>query len=143
MKKYLLVVMGFVAIFIILSILFVGNKSNSKLSYVNSSENNIVVNTPLPGERVGKKFTVTGFARGSWFFEASFPVILNDIKGVPLSRLPASAKGEWMTENFVPFEAVVEVPETFSGEAVLTLRKDNPSDIRANDASVSFPLVVQ
>lgn len=111
--------------------------------YSNSTPHVIVVSAPTPGARVGKRFTVSGIARGNWYFEASFPIVLMGSRGEILVRQPVQAKGEWMTEKFVPFETVIIAPETYRGPALLVLKKDNPSGIPQYDASVSFPVLIQ
>ncbi len=112
-------------------------------TYINASANLIKVTNPYPGAVTGKTFTVTGEARGTWYFEASFPVELVDMNGKILVQVPAQAQGEWMTENFVPFKVVIKAHADFIGPATLILRKDNPSGMPENDASVSFPITIE
>ena len=94
-----------------------------------------------PGVTVLPKFTVTGEARGVWFFEGSFPVEVLDSEGNQLTIAPAQAQGEWMTEDFVRFSVVLNVGE-YSGPATLVLFKDNPSGLPEHDASLSIPIDV-
>src|SRR3990167_4326237 len=84
----------------------------SKITYVNASIDLIQVILPFPDAVIGKEFKVVGRARGYWFFEASFPIEVLDKDGNQLFIAPAQAKGEWMTEDFVPFEVTVKVPES-------------------------------
>ena len=112
-------------------------------TYVNASAAMIRITNPTPGAVTGKSFTVTGEARGNWFFEASFPIEVRDAAGNLLTTVVAQAEGDWMTTEFVPFTANVTVDDSFIGEAVLTLKKDNPSGLPENDASVSFPFTVE
>ncbi|HWH16446.1 MAG TPA: Gmad2 immunoglobulin-like domain-containing protein [Candidatus Paceibacterota bacterium] len=112
-------------------------------TYVNASADMIRVTNPTPGAVTGKSFTVKGEARGNWFFEASFPIEVRDAAGNLLTTVVAQADGEWMTTEFVPFTAEVTVDDSFIGEAVLTLKKDNPSGLPENDASMSFPFTIE
>lgn len=114
-----------------------------KITYTNASADDIVVELPFPGAVTGKEFTVVGKARGPWFFEASFPVGVFTQGGVLIASGVAQAEGEWMTENFVPFKVTITIPQNFIGEAVLVLRKDNPSGLPENDASISFPITIE
>lgn len=84
---------------------------------------------------------VFGEARGNWYFEASFPVVLLDGNGVEIAHAPAQAQGDWMTENFVPFKTtlIFAMPTTTVG--TLVLKKDNPSGLPHNDAEVRLPVV--
>lgn len=113
------------------------------ITYTNASADLIKIELPFPGAVTGKNFTVKGEARGYWYFEASFPVELLDKDGKIIWQGPAQAQGEWMTENFVPFSVEVKAPLTYIGPATLVLRKDNPSDMREKDASISFPITVE
>lgn len=113
------------------------------IHYTNASSDLIVVELPFPGAVTGKEFSVIGKARGTWFFEASFPIELVDAAGKQIAQGIAQAQGEWMTEDFVPFRADIKVPESFIGPATLILRKDNPSGLSEHDASLSFSIVVE
>ena len=114
-----------------------------KITYVNATEDNIKVELPFPGAVTGKTFSVIGQARGPWFFEASFPIVLLDKDQKVIATSIATAEGEWMTTDFVPFRADIKVPESYMGESTLVLKKDNPSDLRENDAEISFPITVE
>ena len=86
-----------------------------------------------------------GEARGNWYFEASFPIEVRDSAGTVIGTGIGQPVGgaDWMTEDFVPFSAEIEIPETFIGEAVLTLKNDNPSGLPENDRAISFPLTIE
>jgi hypothetical protein len=112
-------------------------------TYQSATADSIVVELPYPGAVTGKEFMVVGKARGTWFFEASFPVVLVDASGNSIATGIAQAEGDWMTENFVPFKATIKAPSSFIGPATLVLRKDNPSGLPENDASISFPITVE
>ncbi|MCR4311472.1 MAG: Gmad2 immunoglobulin-like domain-containing protein, partial [Candidatus Taylorbacteria bacterium] len=67
----------------------------------------IHLNYPRPNQEVLSPLVVTGEARGTWFFEASFPVMLTDWDGRIIAQGIATAKSDWMTADFVPFEATL------------------------------------
>lgn len=115
----------------------------AQITYKNASANDVVVNNPTPGAVTGKSFTVTGKARGPWYFEASFPIQVLDKDGKVLAIGVAQAQGDWMTTEFVPFKVDITVPASYIGKATLVLRKDNPSGMPENDASVSFPFTIE
>src|SRR2546426_6946803 len=79
--------------------------SSSEVPMTDSANDDIRVSRPRPGEIVRSPLVVTGEARGTWFFEASFPVKLLDARGNVIGTALAEAKGAWMTPHFVPFEA--------------------------------------
>jgi glucose/arabinose dehydrogenase len=92
-------------------------------------ENLIRVRTVSPGDTVQSPLTVEGEARGTWFFEASFPVRLLDGNGKEIAVTPAQAQGEWTTQDFVPFRATLEFAPPQTREGMLVLEKDNPSGL--------------
>lgn len=112
--------------------------------YDNASADMIRVDNPHPGGVVGKEFIVTGAARGNWYFEASFPIEIQSETGAIIGGTIATAEGDWMTTDFVPFKSeMIDLPSAFTGPAWLILKKDNPSGLPENDASVRIPIVVE
>jgi hypothetical protein len=102
----------------------------------------IVIDSPRPNELIKGLVSVSGRARGPWYFEASFPVVLVDENGNELATAIAQAEGEWMTENFVPFKASLNIPDSFNGKAKLILKKDNPSGEPQFDDELIVPVVI-
>ncbi|PIP87015.1 hypothetical protein COW81_02430 [Candidatus Campbellbacteria bacterium CG22_combo_CG10-13_8_21_14_all_36_13] len=112
----------------------------------------IVLTYPLPEATVSSPLIITGQARGYWFFEATFPVILTDWDGLIIAEGYAEAildpndeTSTWMTEDFVPFKATLEytvAPETLnvSNRGSLILRKDNPSGLPENDDALEITI---
>lgn len=98
---------------------------------------------PREGIPAGKKFTITGKAPGTWFFEASFPVQVRDANNNKIGEGIAQAQGNWTTTELVSFAATVDLATRYSGSATLVLLKDNPSGLPENDDSVSIPIVIQ
>lgn len=113
------------------------------ISYNNASTSDIVIDLPFPGAVTGKTFTVTGKARGYWFFEASFPITIIDSKGDVIVQTFVQATGDWMTENFVPFAKEIEMPNTYTGKATILIMNDNPSGLPENEKSLSFPITIE
>ena len=107
-----------------------------------NAENSIVVTKPQPGEPVSSPIAIEGSVKGSWFFEASFPIQIIDETGAVIGYGLAKPKGDWMTNDFVAFESSVifSVPKNVS-RGFLILKKDNPSDLREHDASIEIPIV--
>ena len=85
--------------------------------------------------------TVMGEARGTWYFEASFPVELLDAEDNVLAQGTAQAQSDWMTENFVPFHITLTfVPPASGTTGTLVLRKDNPSGDPLRDDALLIPI---
>ncbi|MES2216283.1 MAG: Gmad2 immunoglobulin-like domain-containing protein [Patescibacteria group bacterium] len=103
--------------------------------------NLIHVTMPVKDQVVSAPFRVVGEARGPWFFEASFPVVLTDKDGKIIASTHAQAVGNWMTDKFIPFETTITYTQQISGSrGYLILKKDNPSGLPANDASLTIPV---
>ncbi len=100
----------------------------------------VFVGRPSIGALVTSPLAVEGEARGTWYFEASFPVRLLDGNGIEIGRVPAQAQGDWMTTEFVPFRAEIQfvMPSTPTG--TLVLEKDNPSGLPEHADEVRFPV---
>jgi|GEM_PF-238385 len=107
----------------------------------NCRSNLIVVDTPAPGAMVSSPLVIRGRARGTWFFEGDFPVVLLDAKGNVVAKRFCTAKGEWMTKDFVPFEGTLTFEKPVSGgRGALVLKKDNPADLPEHDDALEIPL---
>lgn len=105
--------------------------------------NLIRIDSPRPNQSVQSPLTIKGEARGNWFFEASFPVILTDWDGRIIAQGIATAKGDWMTTEFVSYEAILTFTvdkNAYSNRGSLILRKDNPSGLPANDDALEIPV---
>ena len=100
----------------------------------------IRVNNPRPNQEIASPLMIEGEARGTWYFEASFPIRLLDEEGNELAVAIAQAQDEWMTEEFVPFKATLEfdTPETSVG--TLVFQKDNPSGLPEHDDELLMPI---
>lgn len=107
---------------------------------------NIQINSPSPNELVTSPINITGQARGTWFFEATFPIQLLDSQRNLITESYASTEEDWMTEEFVSFSAELEfeLPETQNeksyANAFLILEKNNPSDKRELDDEIEFEI---
>lgn len=101
----------------------------------------ITVITPSLGGVVGSPLTVSGQARGYWFFEGSFPIAVETDAGVVVGEGYATvADGEnWMTEDFVPFIGVITfTPPPAGSSGFVVLHRDNPSGLSENDDQFSL-----
>ena len=118
--------------------------STAEQNFSSISNMPIVVSYPLDNQEVSSPIKITGKARGSWFFEAVFPIQLIDIEGNIITSTFATAQSDWMTSDFVNFTANVEYDKTLnSGPALIILSKDNPSDNPDFDQSIFIPVVLK
>jgi len=98
----------------------------------------IKISKPRPNDTIVSPATITGQARGTWFFEGEFTIYLEDVLGNTISQASATAEGDWMTEDFVSFSAALTFDNESSGPGKLYLNKANPSD----DMNLSDSLIV-
>ena len=105
-----------------------------------NTEDSIQVDTPAPNSTITSPLTITGKAKGPWYFEAVFPVKLVDSNGNQIATALAQASSNWMTEDFVPFTVTITFPATTHGSGKLIFAKDNPSDLPQNAGSFEVPV---
>lgn len=87
----------------------------------------ITVAAPLSWAQITSPLSITGEARGSWYFEAQFPVKLYDANGTLLGSTAAQASSDWMTTDYVPFMTSLTFAPSATATGTLVLEKDNPS----------------
>lgn len=103
-------------------------------------EDLIRVFSPLPHGVIQSPASVRGEARGNWYFEATFPIRLIDESGKEIVQTFATAQGDWMTTEFVPFnlDLTFLTPETDSG--TLILENSNPSGLAEHHKQLRIPV---
>ncbi len=107
------------------------------------STEDIRISYPTLNETVSSPLTVQGQARGSWFFEGSFPVVVTNWDGLIIGEGYVTAQEEWMTAEFVPFTGTISF--TFATDTPYTngtviFKKDNPSGLPENDKAIEIPV---
>ncbi len=107
----------------------------SSISYVDE----VSISNPQPNEIINSPLTVTGQAKGTWFFEAIIPLKLVDAKDNLILAHYGQAESDWMTEEMVPFKAILDFA-TLADSGYLIISKDNPSGLPENDASIKIPV---
>ncbi len=100
----------------------------------------VVLTSPAVGEPISSPYLVTGQALGSWFFEASLPIILRGTSGRILAETNARAQNDWMTNELVPFQAELLFDAEGEQFGEIIIKKDNPSGLPEYDAWVSYPV---
>ena len=103
-------------------------------------DGSLVVSSPLPNSMITSPVVIEGTARGTWYFEASFPIRVFDGDGTELGVGIAQAQGNWMTLDLVPFKVSVSFKTPKSSEGTLLLHNDNPSGLPENDKELRVPI---
>ena len=104
-------------------------------------EDLLIIDSLLANQVIKSPLTITGSARGSWYFEATFPVLILDEQGNVLAEHYAQAKSDWMTNDFVPFEAVLNFKTPTTEKGIIVLKKSNPSGLIENDDELIIPVL--
>lgn len=107
---------------------------------ITGKENLIRVTSVSSNQIVTSPLTIEGTARGYWYFEASFPVELLDGNGKVIASGPATARTDWMTEEFVPFSITLTFARPVTATGTLILHKDNPSGLSEKDDELRIPV---
>jgi len=150
MKKTLLIIIAVLIVAGLGIIWQLKSKQSVKVSGENignelEKQDLIRLTNPQPNDIIKSPLVITGEARGSWFFEASFPVILTDWDGLIIAQGVAKAQSEWMTEDFVPFTATLlfknpAYPKN-KNNGSLILKKDNPSGLPAHNDALEISIL--
>jgi hypothetical protein len=132
MKKIIWLPVGLAAIILILTGILVFYKSPEvKITSVKS------------GQEISSPLVVEGKARGSWFFEANLPIKITDKDGNILGSSYATAKTDWMTDDFVEFKGTLSYQSKTGGNGFLVVAKDNPSGLAEYDKEIKIPVVLK
>lgn len=99
----------------------------------------IMISSPRPTQLVKSPLTISGKARGTWFFEAVFSARLLDEFNNELGTAIITADGEWMTEDFVAFNGKIMFSTT-ARKGKLVLEKANPSGLPENSQTLIVPV---
>lgn len=118
-----------------------GMFTSEEINVISKKNDLIQVEKPVSGEEVKNPLEISGMARGPWFFEGSFLIRLADAAGKTLGTAVATAEGEWMTEDFVPWKAVLSFDPIDATEGRLIFEKANASGLPEHDDS--FEILVR
>ncbi len=149
MKRFIIFTVIIIIIITLLVLVFDWGRRGTKLSQIDvnstsTTEMPIVVNNIKDNQVVSNPIKIVGKARGNWFFEASFPIQLVDADGNILASTAAKAESDWMTTDFVNFNAELTYTKaTSTRRALLVLNKDNPSGNPDFDQSIFIPVILK
>jgi hypothetical protein len=120
-------------------------QEQAQTQYVSERGVALIVEEPLRGSVVTSPLTIKGEAPGTWYFEATFPIVVVNWDGLIIGEGYAQAQSDWMTTEPVPFVGTVDFKaETwdadFSKNGSLILQRDNPSDLPQNDDALEIPI---
>lgn len=130
-----------IAILVVLAGSFWWWQQDRQSAKLNQYKDLLTLTNPMVGEYISSPVVIEGKARGSWFFEASFPVVIVDWDGLIIGQGIAQAQSDWMTTDYVPFRVEITFTKpTVKNNGWIILRKDNPSDLSQNDDAFEVPI---
>lgn len=103
----------------------------------------IQITQPLSGEIISSPLNLEGVARGYWFFEANFGIELTDENYHQITETFATATGEWMTEDWVPFTSRLIFSKPQSRYGYFIFHKANPSGLAEQKMSDTLKIRFQ
>lgn len=106
----------------------------------NTENSGLRVSNPVANSVVKSPLTITGEA-SAWYFEAEFPVQIEDTNGNLIAQSFVTAQKDWMTTDYVPFKGTLTftVPPGVT-EGKVVFKKANPSGLPQYDKSVAVPV---
>ncbi len=104
---------------------------------------NLIINNLSKDTPIIDGFKIIGQAKGNWFFEGSFPIVLQDENGKVIVTTIAQATKDWMSPDFVPFEATLNFNVISDINGTLIFKKDNPSGLPEHDAQLAIPVLIK
>ncbi|HPC57229.1 MAG TPA: Gmad2 immunoglobulin-like domain-containing protein [Caldisericia bacterium] len=110
---------------------------------INDAKDLIVIESPEPYEKVQNPIHIKGKARGNFFFEATFPIRIEDENGNILTTGYVETKEDWMTDNFVSFETYLNFSKNDVKNGFIVFEKANPSGLEENKFEVKIPVYFQ
>ena len=147
-KKILITIIIF--LFLGTVIFFLLENTEDKIWTTAGGETDVIkLFSPKEEEIIGSPLIITGRARGTWFFEADFPVLLTNWDGLIIAETYARTQEDWMTNDYLPFEAEIifespVFPEAdqghFSRRGYLILQKDNPAGLPQHDDALEISI---
>jgi len=105
----------------------------------------LTVALPKSDDLISSPVSVSGQARGGWFFEGSFPIQVFDSNDKLLGSgtakfAPKNPNDTWMTNDFVDFQGSVQFSQPATDGGYILFKKDNPSGDPAKDESLKLPI---
>ncbi len=121
----------------------VNNNTTTTTNDSGLTEGSISIDEPKANATTTSPITLSGRARGNWFFEASAPVSVIDVSGKTLGTGHITATGDWMTTDYVPFTGSLTYTAGTSTEGYLLFMNDNPSGDPSKSVSVRIPVHIK
>lgn len=123
-------------------VFFIYNNKNDIVIKPSDVDNLIVLVVPIKNAEISSPLVVAGRARGSWFMDSKFPIILLDSYDNVVSESHATAQSKWKNDEFVKFTGNIQFSNFIKGsKGKLVLKKDNSTGLPEYDDSLEIPII--
>lgn len=101
----------------------------------------IRVSFPTSDAVITSPVTIKGESGAGWLFEGSASVQIVDAQSQIIGSGIITAKSDWMTNDFVPFEGTITFTKPgYAERGFIIIKNDNPSGILENSKSIKIPV---
>ncbi len=107
---------------------------------INDAKYTITIDSPKPYQKIQNPIYIKGKVKGSFFFEGTFPVRIEDENGNIIIVDHIETKDDWMTENFVSFEKYLGISNVNIKRGFIVFEKANPSGLPENKFEIKIPI---
>ena len=107
---------------------------------INDAKDIIIIESPKAYEKVKNLLFVKGKARGYFFFEANFPIRIEDENGNVILKDYVETSENWMTNDFVYFEKYLDIRNISIKKGFIIVEKANPSGDVEHKFEIKIPL---
>ena len=91
------------------------------------------------GDILQTGYVIEGKTKDNFFFEGTFPILIQDLNGSNLGNSFAQSKTDWMTSDYVEFATEpLNFDKKDNKEGYLIFKKDNPSGLSENDKEIKI-----
>lgn len=119
-----------ILILIISSFILIWCNWENPSDITNFSDENLKINANI--EKDNNKLIINWAASWAWFFEASFPIMLEDDNSKVISKSIATASWNWMTSDYVEFNSELNYSNPETEYWYIIFQNDNPSGLEEN-----------
>jgi len=141
--KYTNKIIIILIIIIIIIIAFNLYQRYSITKKINDAKDVIIIDSPKPYQKIQNPIYIKGKAKGSFFFEGSFPVRIEDENGNIVITDHIETNENWMTENFVFFEKHLDISNVNIKRGFIIFEKANPSGLPENKLEIKVPIYIE
>jgi len=142
MSKTIIIIVVIGVLIVAGALILIRGKENKPIAPSGEENPDVIVDYPEKNQVISSPLSIEGKAKGTWFFEASFPIKLLDKDGNQIVSTIAQAQSDWMATDFVDFKAKLSFNSLATMSGTLVFEKDNPSGLPENAKEFRMPIII-